>query len=62
MPQQPTFLYLSDLKKRYRRSAATIYRWIKNGTIPPGHNLGQSRVWRETDLLAFEDKTFGGTV
>ena len=57
--KQPTYRTLEDLCSRYKKSRATIYRRIADGTIPRGTHFGQGLLWRESDLLAAENKLFG---
>lgn len=49
-------LDIRDLTKRYKVSAATIYRWIRSGHFPAGVALGpKTRRWREGDILGYQD-------
>ena len=57
--EKPVFLTIKDLMARYNKARATIYRMKDNGQIPLGTKFGQSIVWRESDLLKFEDELFG---
>lgn len=57
---QPVYRTLNDLCVRYKKSRATIYRRIADGTIPPGTHFGQGLLWRESDLREAEEKLFGG--
>jgi len=47
------FYNVIEVSLRYKVSRATIWRWVKEGTVKlaPG-----TTRWREEDLQAFEDK------
>ena len=50
-------LDIRDLTKRYKVSAATIYRWIRDGRFPAGVALGpKTRRWREGDMLGYPNR------
>ncbi|WP_446719047.1 helix-turn-helix transcriptional regulator [Halomonas sp. 3F2F] len=49
--------YLTDLCicKRYKISRSTVWRWIKDGVIPPPIRIGPRAVrWRLSVLVAWE--------
>ncbi len=51
------FYNVTEVSIRYKVSAATIWRWAKEGRFPQPVKVGPgSTRWREEDLYAFEKK------
>ena len=54
-PQQPPTEYANDIQlaQRYAVSRATIWRWHKDGIIPPAIKLGPNVTrWKLADVIA----------
>jgi predicted DNA-binding transcriptional regulator AlpA len=43
----------SQLAKRLGVSEATTFRLDKRGLGPPSYKVGKTRLWRESDLIAW---------
>lgn len=45
-----------ELQKRYHISNVTLWRWSKNPTLgfPVAIQIGRRRLWKRTDLAAWE--------
>lgn len=49
------FLTAADVKRRYRISSSTLYKWIADGHLPPPLKIGPRAVrWSLESLAAFE--------
>jgi len=48
-------LGINHLCKLFNRSRPSIWRWRKNGTLPPPIMIGPSPFWRESDIIALID-------
>jgi prophage regulatory protein len=56
-PVAVEFLTDRDLSKRYRVSRATIWRWVRAGSLPAPLRLSPACTrWRSGDLNDFEAK------
>jgi hypothetical protein len=54
--QPRRYLRIHDLRERYRVSLMTIWRWSRNGILPPPTTrLGRSPLWDETLLDRHDD-------
>lgn len=51
------FLTSRQVRERYGSvSRMTLYRWTKEGKLPPPVHIGSHPMWRLSDLEAWETK------
>ena len=46
-------LHVKDVQRRYGISEVTVYRWLRDGVLPPPIRFNGS-LWRPEDLVAAE--------
>ena len=54
--QNERFLRAKDIRFRYSISDPTLHRWTKSGKLPEPEYLNGQRVWRESVVVAAEEK------
>ncbi len=55
MTTNTTFVWPIDLARRYRRDPITVWRWQRNGKLPPPDiEIGGRKGWRLSTIEDFE--------
>ena len=53
----PVFLTVKDVAARYQISVASVYRWVKEGSLPKAVQLAKNcSRWHLDDLLEHESR------
>ena len=61
------FLSYSDLERHYQKSRVTLWRWVRQGFLPPPYQLGPNSVGFSSQEIRERDaklprKTYGQEV
>jgi len=54
-PPRRTFLSYADLERRYGKSRITLWRWVRDGRLPPPYQIGPNSVGFASDELDERD-------